>query len=97
MVSNIRLEAITYDDINHLVSSGYREDQNLDYKEQLPDLDGKKPDDARKKLLIDVAAFANAGGGDILFGVEEGRSNGQPNGIPVALPGIASPNVRLPA
>lgn len=36
----------------------------------------------------DVAAFANAGGGDNVFGVEEGRdADGKANGGAVALPG----------
>ena len=81
--------------LSGLVSASYAEDQGIDYKEELPDLDGKKPDDARKKLLADVAAFANAGGGDILFGVEEGRADGKPNGIPVSLPGIEAPTPML--
>ena len=91
MIQQKRLESLIYDDLNGLVSASYAEDQAIDYKEELPDLDGKKPDDARKKLLADVAAFANAGGGDILFGVEEGRTDGKPNGIPVSLPGIDNP------
>ena len=72
MIRQKRLESLVYEDLNGLVSASYAEDQAIDYKEELPDLDGKRPDDARKKLLADVAAFANAGGGDILFGVEGG-------------------------
>jgi hypothetical protein len=92
VIQQKRLEHLAHDDLAGLVSVSYVEDQAIDYKEELPDLDGKKPDDARKKLLSDVAAFGNAGGGDILFGVEEGRSDGKPNGIPVSLPGIENPN-----
>jgi hypothetical protein len=92
MIHRKRLESITDDDLAGLVAASYVEDQTIDYKEELPDLDGKKPDDARKKLLADVAAFANAGGGDILFGVIEGRTDGKPNGVPVSVVGIESPN-----
>lgn len=94
MIANRRLDQITVEDIKALVDASYAEDREIDYKRELPDLDGKKRDDARKKLLADVASFANAGGGDILFGVEEGRdAEGKANGIPVGLPGVVVDNL----
>ncbi len=86
MTHRKRLESVAHEVLSALMAASYVEDQNIDYKEELPDLHGKKPDDARKKLLADVAAFANGGGGDIIFGVEEGRTDGKPNGVPVAVP-----------
>lgn len=47
----------------------------------------------RKELLRDVISFANARGGDILFGVREQRdTDGKPTGIPSAALGLAGIN-----
>src|SRR5271165_5534091 len=93
MLGAKKLETIGYDDVHQLVIDRYPEDREIDYKRELPDLSGKRADEARKELLKDVAAFANGGGGDILFGIDEGRDvNQKPNGIPVAVPGVMFPN-----
>lgn len=89
----LRVEELTLDHLNGLVAASAREDQHLDFKSTLPDLDGKNGERAKKDLLGDVAAFANAGGGDIVFGVEEGRdSDGKANGVAVGLPGVTIEN-----
>lgn len=93
MLANRRFDQIALDDINALVDAAYAEAREIDFKRELPDFDGKKPDDARKKFLADVASLANAGGGDIVFGVEEGRDDeGKPNGIPIGVPGVLVDN-----
>lgn len=90
----LRLNELTLEHMQSLVAASAREDQHLDFKSTLPDLDGKNGERAKKDLLGDVAAFANAGGGDIVFGVEEGRdSDGKANGLAVALPGVSIGNV----
>lgn len=63
-----RFEDLTWTDIEDLVASGAAEDRNLDYKRELPNLT-KDP----KSFLTDIAAFANGGGGVLVYGVEEDR------------------------
>jgi hypothetical protein len=83
------IEQVTKADIEVLVSNEVRETRTLDYKEELP---GGKDND-RKEFLRDVISFANAGGGDILFGVREQRDgDGKATGIPDAAPGLAGIN-----
>jgi hypothetical protein len=74
--------------IESLLSSEVRESRTLDYKENLP-MGGR---DDRKEFLADVTAFANAAGGDIVFGVSERRENNRPTGIPEAVTGLAGIN-----
>jgi hypothetical protein len=94
MLSGKRLETIDIVDIRALIEMGHREDREIDYKRDLPDLDGRRGADAKKDLLKDTAAFANAGGGDLVFGVEEERDGqGKPNGVPSDVPGIELENV----
>ena len=59
--------AITADDIDALVLGGVPEGRTIDFKLALP---GPKDSDA-KEFLADVSAFANARGGDIVFGIAE--------------------------
>ena len=60
-------DVINKSDINALISNEVRESRTIDYKKELPG----KTDDEKKELLADISSFANAGGGDIVFGVEE--------------------------
>ena len=62
-----RFDEITKADIDALVANGVAEGRTLDYKRTLP---GGK-DDEKREFLADVSSFANAAGGDIIFGVEE--------------------------
>lgn len=88
-----RLDELTLEHLRSLVDAGAREDQGIDFKINLPDLDGKNGSKAKRDLVADVAAFANGGGGDIVMGVEEGRDQeGKPNGVAVGLPGVELDN-----
>jgi hypothetical protein len=83
------IESITKADIESLVSNQVRESRTLDYKQEL----SAQTDGQRKEFLADVSSFANAAGGDILFGVTEKRDEkGQPTGLPETVCGIAMPN-----
>jgi predicted HTH transcriptional regulator len=83
------IEQIAKDDIEELVTNEVRESRTLDYKEALP---GGQDND-RKEFLRDVISFANAGGGDVIFGVREQRDgDGKPTGIPESAPGLAGIN-----
>lgn len=61
------IDKIESTDIEALISEEVQEGRTLDYKQKLPGKDtGEKID-----FLIDIAAFANAGGGDLIFGIKE--------------------------
>ena len=74
---------ITADDIQHLVDEGTPEKRTLEFKTVLP---GTK-DSERKEFLADVSSFANAAGGDLIYGVAttDGRAT--------AAPGVTAQNV----
>lgn len=62
------LLAITQAHIELLVADQTREGPHLDYKRDLP---AAWNDSAKHEFLADATAFANSGGGDLVFGVEE--------------------------
>jgi hypothetical protein len=93
MLKAKRFEDITFADVANLIEAAYAEDHEIDYKLALPEFQ-KRADDDRKELCKDVSAFASAGGGDILFGIEEGRdANNKPTGIPIKATGVAIENL----
>ena len=65
-------------DIQQLVDDIVPEGRDLDYKEQLP----KDTEDAKREFRYDVCSFANAGGGIIIYGIQEKRGTDGPTGIP---------------
>lgn len=73
------LDKITSDDILSLIENEVREGRTLDYKAMLPD----RSSSGKAEFLADVSSFANASGGDLLYGVTE--SKGTPDhatGVP---------------
>jgi hypothetical protein len=78
-------EAIDAALIESLGSLRVREDRTLDFKRDLNLSDR----DQQSEFLRDVTAFANASGGTLLYGVEEGR--GDEEGIISGFPGIELP------
>ena len=72
MISNKPVEDVTWPDIEELVSESAEESQRLDFKRQLPGQNHS----SKRDFLRDVCAFANSGGGDIVFGIDE-----QPDGV----------------
>jgi hypothetical protein len=78
MSLNKPLESITENDLQALVDAQTAERRTMEYKQALP---GDAVDD-KKEFLADVSSFANAAGGNLLFGIEEQA------GIPVSLTGI---------
>lgn len=84
-----QVDAIDKADIDSLVANTVVEGRTLDFKLLLPD----GTDDKKKEFLADVSSFANAAGGDLIYGVDEERdAKGQPTGIPSAAPGLAIHN-----
>lgn len=61
------IDSITASDLLELVNQQVAEQKMLDYKRELPG--GSDKD--KVHFLTDVSAFANAGGGDIIYGIEE--------------------------
>ena len=74
---------ITADDIQHLIDEGTPEKRTLEFKAELP---GTK-DSEKKEFLADVSSFANAAGGDLIYGVAA------PDGRVTAAPGVTAQNV----
>ncbi len=63
-----RLLDITQSDIERLVVDRVQEGPHLDFKRELP---SAWDDKAKHRFMADVTAFANAGGGDIVYGIDE--------------------------
>src|SRR5690349_656556 len=56
--------------LEQLVAAQAVEDAHLDFKRQLPT---NWDHEAKKRFMADVTAFANAGGGDLVFGIDESQ------------------------
>ncbi|MBE9513344.1 MAG: ATP-binding protein [Chloroflexi bacterium] len=66
------LDQIKEEDLQALKENSVPEGKTLEYKQELPSsLDADK-----KEFLADVSSFANASGGDLIFGVIEDRETG---------------------
>lgn len=75
----IRFEDIGPDDVVRLVEDKISERKVLEFKQAL-NIEGK---DDRAEFLADVSSFANASGGDIVFGISDERDGtGKATGIP---------------
>ena len=82
-------EAVTTEDVKALLANEVPENRLLEYKESLPG----NSDSDKKEFLADVSAFANAAGGDLLYGVVERRdADGKTTGIPNSVPGLVNIN-----
>jgi len=77
-------------DISLLVEEKVQEGRTLEYKETLPG----NSDSDKKEFLADISAFANASGGDLIYGISEQRdNNGKPTGLPQSVVGIVDVNL----
>ncbi len=77
-----QFEDIGPDDILRLVENRVSERKVLEYKEAL----NIGPDNERAEFLADVSSFANASGGDLIFGISDERDeDDRPTGIPKAI------------
>lgn len=73
-VLNKQLDDITEADLQHLIDEEIIEKKVLEYKSELP---GNNDSD-KKEFLADISSFANAIGGDLIYGVIENRETGKP-------------------
>jgi hypothetical protein len=89
-LQHLPLEKIKESDLQQLITDGVRESRVIDYKREWHlNSDGEK-----REFLADVSSFANAGGGDLVYGVAE--KEGVPQTL-VGLPGFARDSEQLRA
>lgn len=72
------IEMIDEAALQRLIDNQVSEGRDLEFKRELPGGN----DEASREFLADVTAFANAQGGDIIYGLEEA------NGVAANLPGV---------
>ena len=81
----VSIDQITESEIKTLVKEQVQESTHLEYKREIT----FSSDADKKELLADVCSFANSGGGTILYGIEEEKSdNGRNSGIPKQITGL---------
>jgi predicted HTH transcriptional regulator len=86
------LDSITPSDLQRLVTDQRPESRTLDYKRDL----ALTKDEDKRELSRDIASFANAGGGDLIYGIEDDKdSSGKNLGYPKAVVGVACQNFDL--
>jgi hypothetical protein len=76
------------DDLQRLLANRVPESRSLEYKQALPGGN----DAGRKEFLADVSSFANATGGDLIYGIAEAREDGRATGVPESIPGLEITN-----
>lgn len=86
---------ISKPDIDYLIETESGELKTLEYKEKLP---GQKDSD-KKEFLADISSFANASGGDVIYGIEaavdeNGKKTGEPEAV-VPLEGVNTDEAKL--
>jgi hypothetical protein len=90
MTFDLPLAQVDAERLLALRTDGIREGRQLEYKEALPG----NSDDDKREFLADVTSFANAAGGDLIFGVRERRdTDGKPTGEIDAIVGLEGLNL----
>jgi len=68
------IDQITEEELQALIDNSVSESKTIEYKQLLPgNSDGDK-----KEFLADISSFANASGGDLIYGISEDRDTGTP-------------------
>lgn len=78
-----RILDTTQADIERLVAAATSEGPHLDFKRDFPT---RWDNETKVKVLADVTAFANAGGGDVIYGVDEDSEARATAIVPQVLP-----------
>ena len=76
---------VTEQDLQDLVDNSVLESKTLEYKQSLTVI----KDLEKKEFLADVSSFANASGGDLIYGISQDRNTGAPK----SLDGLSIPNI----
>lgn len=79
------IDQITEENLQALIDNAVSERKTLEYKQSLP----SNSDSGKKEFLADVSSFANASGGDLIFGIIEDKKTG----VPKSLEGLTIENV----
>ena len=79
------IDQITEEDLQALVDNSVSEGKTIEYKQELP----SNSDSDKKEFLADVSSFANASGGDLIFGIIADKKTGTPK----SLEGLSIDNV----
>ncbi len=79
------IDQITEQDLQALIDNSVLEGKTIEYKQSLPS--NSEPN--KKEFLADVSSFANASGGDLIFGIIEDKKTGSPK----SLEGLSIENV----
>ncbi|MGD9394752.1 MAG: ATP-binding protein, partial [Dehalococcoidia bacterium] len=74
---NPDIEQITKEELQALVENEVAERKTLEYKQAL----SVDSESAKKEFLADVSSFANASGGDLVFGITEDKTTGVPKSL----------------
>ena len=81
-ILNKPADEINEDDLKTLIENKVFEKKTIDYKQNLK----IKTDGEKKEFLADISSFANASGGQIIYGIKE------KNGVPTEIVGIEREN-----
>jgi len=68
---------ITEEDLQALVDNSVPESKTIEYKQSLP----SNSDSDKREFLADVSSFANASGGDLIYGIIEDKKTGTPKSL----------------
>ena len=71
------LDQITKQDLQALKDNKVSERKTIEYKQALPGNSDKE----KKEFLADVSSFANASGGDLIYGITEDKKTGAPKSL----------------
>lgn len=71
------VDQITEEDLQALKDNKVSERKTMEYKQALPGNSDKE----KKEFLADVSSFANASGGDLIYGIIEERKTGTPKSL----------------
>ncbi len=71
------VDQITEEDLQALVDNSVVERKTLEYKQALP----SNSDSDKKEFLADVSSFANASGGDLIYGITSDKKTGTPKSV----------------
>lgn len=69
-----RIDEIREGDLQSLVDNSVLERKTIEYKQSLP----SESDSDKKEFLADVSSFANASGGDLIYGIVQEKDTGFP-------------------
>jgi len=71
------IDMITEEDLQSLKDNSISEGKTIEYKQEFPG----NSDSDKKEFLADVSSFANASGGDLIYGIIEDRETGFPKTV----------------